>query len=505
LAVARSPPDLPADVQMAIIRKAGRQARRVSRLLRDTHGPLSGGLRLASFQPDLLAQDPHRFHHITALAFTDQGRHYEELLDYAPAHATHDLPQAFPNLRSLQFARDSALTGDALAPLASLSSSLTALHLPWLHGGETLLPALRSLQPLTALRSLSFFAAVAQHQGEVQEAVEAISRLPHLQQLQWLGGIPGLVDIEQEAIAAAPWFLCLRNLDLTDLGMNVGLGGWDADSIETLRTALPRLRGLTLVLNTAREPGLHNEAVMAALAQRTALTSLTLRLMNLCDWPSDHAMAPGLTSPLSALRLAELRVLPSYTRSLEATLAAMAVQRTLTSLAIDAAVDTAGGVQTAMASLTADALRSLSTLAGSLAVLELTIHHLSDGHNVFEVLGGLSLQTMCCVGSVTDTDLWHVVALKGSLTRLSLGVECGLTGPRLGAIVGQLTRLEWLELKDMEVLSDAFLHEYLLPLPRPLHTLRMSGPVHPSLQAAADRQDCVVIGVRVTRAPGCWR
>jgi hypothetical protein len=541
-------------VQSTIFRKAGRHTRQVAPLWKATYGPLDCSIHLDAItsQADidtLLSRDPHRFHHVTSLWVSvdpPDGAEYQPI----PPGVISTLPPAFPRLQSLEFANTYFGTVSAadLQPLVALSSCLTSLALPSV---ADVLPAIAVLLRLTALRSLSLdwdFEGVYSDKFDAAEGMRELSRLPHLQQLQY----PRVLGT---FCPAAELLRTLRTMDLTDLGLYLYLYNWDEGAIGALRTALPRLTALTLITDFRFDHGSYQQdpssscAVMAALAQRTALRSLTLEL-------DGHPPERYHLGSLSALRLAELYLTAGgeHMESLHVLLEAVAVQRTLTSLAINE--DQWSGA----AMLSGAGLRSLAALAPGLQ--RLALYAVADEAALFGVLGAMSrltalkllhpldgggydegavgqlsrlssleqlhvrfeashlmraaLRSMAALTSVNHLDMqctnpgatehpaagfdadhaWGVVSLRRSLTYLSLQVA-DITGPSLCGILGRMTALQHLVLRSMEVLSDPELHEYLLPLPPALRVLRLwpsnlAPGVRAALQAAAERQGCAL-------------
>jgi hypothetical protein len=537
------------EVLSIILRKAGRHTRRVSRLWKLVYGPLDCGIELRgiSSKEDIdrvLAQDPHRFHHTTSLVLIGDEA------DSQPGQAaeiTAAVPAAFPALRSIHLPH--TVTPADLQALQPLSPTLTALILPEI---SPLLPHVSSMLQLTSLRSITF-CCLSKDIPRVPEALEALSRLPHLQQL---AHAPFNDYQDHSASLLIP---SLRNLDLTHLNLDeICLSDWDSSSTDALRTAMPHLSALTLLLDFNGEPadGLpasdpcSNHSVMAALAQRAALRSLSMELVHLSQ--EHHNLGS-----LSALRLSELHVSAegegwddrNDSSKLDAVLAAMAVQRSLTSLSIRPGV--------AAAELSQAAVQSLSTFATSLQKLHLDALVDEDG-TFFDVLATMSqlkhfafdpaahfdpavidaswqqasmhltalevleITTGCphMMRAAVDhvarlTNLrelalhgaWHaslgaamyqIVSLERSLTRLSLGSRLALMVPDLSGILTRMTGLKRLELDGHRLVEDPRLPECVLPLPPALRVLQLHGggnlaeEFRARLRVAADMQDCSV-------------
>jgi hypothetical protein len=545
---------LPSELRSVILRKAGRNTRRVSPLWKDTYGPLDCGLRLDNIgaQDDihnLLATDPARFHHITALHMSDDTPDINPL----PAELIPTFASTFPKLRSLHLHPDSAnvtISASDLETLQPLGSRLTSLKVPTV---APLLPAVDAITHLTALRSLAFTSTAAD-QADAPSAMHALGQLPHLQQLEY----GSLSDLENgNAMSAASLLPALRSLDLSDLSILAWLSDWDDASTNTLRTAMPHLSALTISLNfstqldigVATDDPSSNHAVMAALAQRSALRSLTLDLQELSL--QHHNLAS-----LSALsQLVELTVTAASdaadTGKLYALMSAMAVQRTLTKLVI--------GGEGACPELSDAGLGSLSALAGCLQQLDMCARIRAGGSRCFDVLAGmsclthlamltavheidapacpealgqLSVLTALRVLEVVDeaglvvkatlgwlpsltnlqqlhllsadlpdalgTDMWHVVSLQQTLTRLGLCFPAsGWMGHALRGVLIQLTRVQHLSLHDSSgsPAEGPHLRECLLPLfptLRVLECMPAGAEARAALQAAAGRQDCML-------------
>jgi hypothetical protein len=140
---------LPIEVFTSVLLKAGRHLREVCALWKELHGPLTCGLCVDadnSTEDDIdrmLAQDPTRFHHISALVCRER----------VPLRT---VPQAFPNLRSLSLG-DSTIPKDDLAGLRALSAlklrSLSVVEQNGLHTEqlEALLVAMAVHHTLAAL------------------------------------------------------------------------------------------------------------------------------------------------------------------------------------------------------------------------------------------------------------------------------------------------------------------------------------------------------------------
>jgi hypothetical protein len=272
---------LPADVLPTIARKAGRPARRACRLLSDAHGPLACGLRLdgVSGARELLAMAalrPRRFDHITSLVLARPNP-----AGQSPLHPTGRLPplyRALPSLSSLCVAHHVDATD--LAGLAALAPRLTALTLLRPAGGDARLSNLLALTGLhsLAIPLLSWALQTARHEGDtialaLPRVLQALGSLSCLRALKWLD--------EEEAmlspLPAATIFTPLGVLrGLTSLQIRPGMGTWDQGAVDTLRTGFPELSTLALHLRKPRRA--IDPAVITALAQRTALTSLQLTL-----------------------------------------------------------------------------------------------------------------------------------------------------------------------------------------------------------------------------------
>jgi hypothetical protein len=383
--------------------------------------------------------------------------------------------------------------------------------------------------------------------------MRALGRLPHLQQLHY-DHVPDLDNPDaSNAITASSLLPSLRSLDLTDLHIQTALSDWDYAASNTLRTAMPHLSALTIFHDFSGEPQevdasnpATNHCEMAALAQRTALWSLTLDLRWLS--PQHHNLGS-----LSALQLRDLLVHADSelveTGRLDALMGAMAVQRTLTGLMID------GSDDTDTPELSDAGLDSLETLAGSLQRLYICAGVGVGGSRCFDVLARLSCLTklevvgcdapdaLACpqaVGQLSvltalrvlrvDADAHMVKALLGclaalsnlkqlgvfsyspsamdsdvllgaslhrTLTHLGLCMGASLSGPGLQAILGDLTRIHHLELNNTPAdPEDPHLHKSLLPLPPTLRVLQCKpagAAARAAIQAAADRQDCVLM------------
>jgi hypothetical protein len=529
---------LPSEVQSVILRKAGRHTRRVARPWRHSYGPLDCGITLRGIRSKgdidlLLTRDPRRFHHATSLVLTVDRDDASGQPDQS-TEVTETVPAAFPKLRSLHLL-STRVTPAGLQALQPLTPTLTSLVLP---GIDPLLPHVPGILQLSALRSLTFSCA----QGDIPrlpEAVEAFSRLPQLQQLCLRPGI-------WQELRASALMPSLRNLGLTHLSLDgIWLCDWDSAATDALRAALPRLAAATLLLDFDDDP-FANPPVMAALAQKTALTTLSLDLM--CFAPEHHSLGG-----LSALRLGELQVSgegdaevdPSAVAKLDAVLEAMAVQRSLTSL----------GIGPVSPELSAAGLQSVRTFAGRLQKLSLAGVYLAPDSEFLHVLATMTRLTrlvfssMCPApagsggweaasrqlaalevleiknddgetiraalqhlsglislralrlhggdGSDMDVAFYQVVSQKHSLTRLALSV-LGLSAPALGGVLCRMTALQRLALDARPDLRYCGrLHLHLLPLPPALRALHLSGidgdlPAEgrAALQAAAALQDC---------------
>jgi hypothetical protein len=547
---------LPSDVQSTIYRKAGRHTRQVAPLWNDAYGPLDCGIRLDHVRnkadmEDLLARDPSRFSDVTALCFRTELPLGSAPDNLHPADVISALPSAFPKLQALDVRsyNGGSVSAAGLRSLSTLSSCLTCLALPAV---APFLPAVAQLALLTSLRSLSFdWHNDNAGSPDLVQGMLALSGLPHLQLLQY----PSQPSIC--SCPAADLLPVLRRMDLTDLGLNLYLHSWDLDSVEALRTALPQLSALTLLLdffgtfgNYGPDPA-STHAVVAALAQRTALRSLTLDVSDI--FHEHHNLAS-----LSALQLARLDVKADAeggpcTGKLEVLLAAMAVNSTLTSFAFNEGMPVFADLsQAALHSLAALApgLRSFTlsaVLMDDAALLDvvgtmtrLTALHLEGGlvhierkHAVEQLSRLTALQVLeictrgfrltqaavqainalpnlrdlsvgCCDAPQEVEDklvdascMWSLVSKQHTLTRLALS-SAGLTGPALGSIVGRMTALQHLELKHMAVITCPLLHKHLLPLPPALRMLRFRSrclvpEVSAALQAAAQQQGCAFI------------
>jgi hypothetical protein len=557
------------ELQSTIYHKVGRHTRRVSRLWKQTYGPLDCGLQLQHINTKadidrLLAQDPHRFHHITALLLKADT----PFRDPIPTDMIRSLPAAFPKLRSLDLSHKGHATVSAadLQPMTVLRSCLTSLALP---NVSPFLPSIAHVMQLTSLRSLRLDCPVA-YMSDAAQALQGLSTLPHLRQLRFGA------DRYKEYHPASPLLASLRCLDLTDLGLHLALAAWDHKAIDALRTAMPQLTALTLCMALGGgEQGDHNASpafnrgVMAALAQRTALRSLELDLEELPEELHNlHA--------LSALQLNQLRVTayPEDAVKLGALLEALTTQQALTSLSLDED-------QSRSATLSQRDVDHLSCIAGGLeefsmctafdpeggffAVLatmqrlkKLALHGMGthpvldevDWHEVADALAALTtlevlevkhdggefvtgalwamgeltnlrqLTLQDCKSTESDEEdeyevdieeaMWQLALRKHSLTRLALGVTGGLTAPTLCGVLGRMTALQHLEfLRNMgDVLQQPLiLTELLQPLPPRLRMLEFHDCALPPLfretvlKPMADLQECTV---RVTSDGGWW-
>jgi hypothetical protein len=419
---------LPPDIQSTIYRKAGRHTRQVSPQWKEIYGPLDCGVSLDSITTkedidSLLSHDPHRFHHVTTLHMTihapDKYHHYP-----FPEGVISSLPHAFPKLQSLEVSH-SLFTfvpvGEILS-LTALRSCLTALVLP---GVEPILPATDIICQLTSLRSLAFdwdrsctgycYDPIV-NQADSVEAMRQLSRLPHLQRLLRYPGTDRMdgIDCSGFICPAAAILPVLGGMNLTDLGVNMALVGWDRGAVNVLRTALPQLTALALSFHLGKDgrcgrryadDSAWTHGVIRALAQRTGLRSLTLQL----GAPTEDYQ--GLAS-LSALQLAELRVAWCWHGAEEYVpllLEAMAVQGTLTSLAIR---ETRSFHH--VAPLSEGALRSLAALAPALQRLAVSAVA-GDAAAFFDVVGSMSrLTALELQGSRMDRETMDPRRLLGS-------------------------------------------------------------------------------------------
>jgi hypothetical protein len=538
---------LPGDVQAIIFRKAGRHSRLVCQLGRDAFGALDCGIQLDCIDTDddvnqVLAGEPGRFEHVTALRFTAEGLPGVVARQPPPEDVFSRLLPAFPNLQSLEVAQSymTEVVSSRLQALTSLRSCLTSLALPTVtaRGMDNIM---ESLSQLTALRSLSFDCSFL---GDALSALEP--HLPHLVQLQCPCNEAGLNDYY--AIEYCPALPPLKNL--TDLGVHIHLSRWEDEAVAVLRTALTQLTALTLLLHFDHDEDDENHAVMAALAQRTALKSLMMDV--------DYISRQGHNlSSLSALQLDQLHVIASsaeistleVTSKLEVLLEAMAVRKTLTSLTVSKhCYDYADVLVEPSAELREEGLLSLAALAPRLRRLSLCAT-IRDAAGLFNVVGSMPLLTALqldddatvytggdaggeeaarqlstltalevldlllgarhlvrpalqalpsltnlralSVGCPTDqpadaldASVWHLTSLHRSLTHLGLGVR-DLAGPTLGGILRHMTALQQLELSNMEVVKDRRLQEYLQPLPRSLRVLNIElSTLQPGVLAA---------------------
>jgi hypothetical protein len=539
---------LPSDVQSTIYHKAGRHTREVGPHWRDTYGALSCGVQLEGITTkddieNVLAFNPHRFHHTTALRLRTTRLPGAPFSPDFPAGVIRALPPAFPKLQSLQVSSLylGIVAADDLQSLTPLRSCLTSLALPEV---APILTAIAGMTCLTALRSLSFHWHPPLEGFDAAEGMRLLSYLPHLQQLHYPS------HPSSSSCPAATLLPALRTMDLTDLGLNLYLHGWDLAAIDALRTALPRLSALTLIMDfegSFHDPGpdpVSNHAVMAALAQRRALRSLSLDVQYLSE--AGHHLGS-----LSALRLAELRVQAGGddAQKVEALLEAMAVQRTLTNLSINKErMDTVELSEAALRSLAALVPRmqrfalsvvvehqaALFDVLGSmlqLTVLELFGHQAAGGGDeptpaagdegegdraacqlarltaleelnvafdasqlmrpVLQALPALTNLRQLGIGCNNEDDppaaldpyMWNVTYVQRSLTHLALSMH-HLSGPTLAGILCRMTALQQLELSCMPVLMDPQLLQYLLPLPPTLRVLGVNlGALPPEVQA----------------------
>jgi hypothetical protein len=404
---------LPSVLQSCILRKAGHHTRRACTRWRDSYGPLDWPVTLDTPHSRgavkaLQLQRPDHFNHTTSLHLqyliprTISGQVLPQEADIAqPTITATDIPQSFPNLRALQFSKHAPLPANDLLHLGPLATCLTALHLPFI---RAMWPAATHLQLLTALRSLSIQSDIHKYK-EAHRMMQSICQLPRLQQLAWHGADKNAA-VPPRAAACAPWFTCLRTLDLTHLDLHLTLSNWSPAAVETLRTAMPRLSALTLLMefNSSQPQQASNSAVMAVLAQRTALTSLMLQLHYLRA--ENHNL-----QCLSALRLAKLQVTAAAgdEGKLEALLEAMAVQRALTclSITVDPTADrsvwpASGGV----VELSDSGVASLVQLAGSLVELELGVHQTVTSDHLCWHLAMLTRLTQLVFNAATFADTY---------------------------------------------------------------------------------------------------
>jgi hypothetical protein len=533
---------LPADILSTIARRAGRPTSRASRLLSNAHGPLGCGLRLDGLggARELLAMAalrPHRFDHVTSVVLTTRAG---EPLAH-PTGILLPLCNALPKLAALSTARPKDCTD--LAGLAPLVPHLTALNLPRPAGGGDGLP---SLLALTGLRSLaipllSWAMLTAKHAGgraaqqaAAVAALHSLGSLRCLRALEWLHGPGNATGVPAE------WFASLSVLGgLTSLLIRADLHTWDPAAVATLRTGFPELSALALSLRYTDMAVA--QAAVAALAQRTALTSLQL-------WLGRYSpQVPDLRCLSTLRQLGSLAVQAESGAGVEQIVGVLGLATGLTSLHLGGycSDDEAAGQHFRALGRTLEDVAFISpcfsfgsasfaahlgclTLVTSLRlegvpltshkgplglgkmscleVLHISVSNFGDASGMLDELDGLGWLRDLTLSAgdlnLQDVHLWQLLPLCHTLTRLALGgtksadTLRSVQGPGL-AVVGRLTCLHELKLCNMEVMESRCLHEYLLPLPASLRRLELESDgvlpgVQASLQAAAGVQDCAV-------------
>jgi hypothetical protein len=522
---ARRLKSLPADVLPTIAGKAGRPARRACRLLGDAYGPLDCGLRVdgpigAYELLGMVALNTRRFDHITSLVLTAPKSTEEgEEVCACPEGLLPALCTALPTLTALTTPH--SLSNADVAGLAPLARHLTALKLPT--GNYDYSCGVASLLALTGLRSL----AIPLHSwaaGPEERQLQALSGLCQLRALEWLSEDLFSGD-------AATWFVPLRVLSgLTSLLIRPAIGTWDQAALETLREAFPRLSALALLVESDGTEAPADGAVLAALAGRTALTSLQLCIENF------DGRTPDLWCMSALQQLADLSVVVTPCRGMEQVvdvamgmglLTSLHLQgyhpnnvtsehlallaRHLKNLSFSHSRFSAGAFALHMACLTLVTSLKLARVSlglnpfvedelgqgrlSNLEVLEITSDEMgssgaSQRHMLKHLAGMSRLRDLTLTASkpdgtlrradevLQDVHLWQLLPLCHTLTRLVLGgvssteVLAHIVGPGLG-VVGRLTRLRELTLCNMAVLESHCLHDYLLPLPASLRRLEV--------------------------------
>jgi hypothetical protein len=534
---------LPDDVLDIIARNAGRPARRACKMLHDAYGPLDCGLRLedvttAADITSLLTLHPQRLSHITALQLTAPPGHTAYSADFLEAVA-----RSFPQLGNLRFPSGASMRGDHLSQLRPLAPSLTSLMLPPTVDSPS--KAVASLLGLTSLHTLTLPGTFA--------VTSEVGRLSDLKQLQHL-------DLQHRAgllLAPAHVLPALRTLSgLTSLAIRPTMVDFDHDSRDMLRTALPCLSALTLLVDVRFQHQGNNaptaSELVAALGHRTALTSLSLaisctvlqphgdglgalsslglaRLRLEGSWLVDEllrgaaaAAHGGALSALTRLHLAACCGIPRKLRRVAPNLKAFSLSNARVA---NSATCFQGNAQT-WGQLTELRLVNVTVESpgeghggiglgkmSNLEVLEIsnqcTMHIHPDIQEMRQLTRLRELSLRCCdlprcPHAVNDKDIRRSLLLLRQLTRLELGglwKDPAASRVKAGqglAVVRRLSRLKELRLCNLAVLTKPRLPRYLLPLPASLRRLELEcgdelrSEVLAAVQAATDMQDCAL-------------
>jgi hypothetical protein len=497
-------------VLLLIARAAGHPARRASKQLLDAYGPLHGlhltGTNSLASVLATVSRDPLRYARTSALTLTipaaappSGARTYSAFIAAAPA--------AFPRLEALALPAAPFATNRDLFHLVPLGASLTSLTIP---AQFVVNPAgsLYYMRPYGALRSLTISGTWQLPGGpeRLQCMMEQLNDLPLLQHLHVFD--PWAHHPLLPAAAHLPTLRCAATL--THLACGLFLEDWDAAALKTLGAGLPSLVSLALVLGRPPTPGtgaapapVGVAGILAALAKRTALTALELRMVDArerCGFSAlaamprlarlrlrfDHPcgdLAP-LLGPLSQLRaLTQLRVAApggGLSRSALQHLAGLAgsLRHLDLDMPVGPAADVLGhvGMLTQLGTLRLPRLRPGQLATGDMAslstlrVLEvLAVRDNEDGtaplfvHHAASQLACLrELMVENCGGhGIADGDVARLLPLQPHLTRLVLAGLYNVNGPGFAA----LRHMKGLRL--LEVRFDFIYGELLLGGPAP--------------------------------------
>jgi hypothetical protein len=398
-------------VLSTISRKAGRATRRACHLLSYAYGPLDCGLRLdgSSSVQQLLSMTAHSsscFEHVTCLVLTAPIPPPNAAPLESPAGSLPTLCAAMPKLASLRVPitiRD--LNG--LAGSVPLLPRLTSLALPSVTFANPGLPSLE----LTRLHSV----VLPLHAWATPSTLQVLSSFHRLRALEWLDGAleaygSGAVDPAPMAVDAERYFTPLRVLsDLTSLLIRPGSHTWDQAALDTLRTGFPMLAALALNLKTKQPHGDDEEipvadeqAPIAALAARTALTSLQLDISGAMVAPAQQKVDLRCMSSLWQLR--ELTAVAEARCSFRQILDIMMTATALTSLHLAEYI----------ADQDRAAWQCFAALAGRLKALDFT-------HMAFQE--GASALHLACLTRITNLRLanWSLPLPDQQVEREVLG------------------------------------------------------------------------------------